>query len=437
MRSLPRVIIVGRANVGKSTLFNRLSVDVKSMTYDFEGVTRDFIKDVVCWQDRCFELIDTGGISLKPSKDIIMEQVRQRALTLLETSDVIIFVCDGKIGVLPEDRALAKTLHKLGKTVLLAVNKIDTKIAQEHVYEFDRLGFKYTIPMSAQHGTGIADLLEDIVNNLPQKKKLVEQEPTSKVVILGRPNVGKSSLLNLLLKQERAIVANVPGTTREPISEQIQFFKAPIELTDTPGVRKPRSVKEPLEKMMVEGTLRAVQNADIILLMVDASEAHIADQELKLAFYAFERQYKAVIILFNKTDLLDDYTKAQLEHDMERYEHLLKKVVTMNISCKTGENVGKILKTVAQVNKRYHQHIDGMELFQFFKEALHRKPLYRNQQLLHVLRVEQVATAPMTLLLKVNEPQWFGPSQLGYFDNLLRKKYDLKGVPIRFLVRKK
>jgi len=437
MSALPRVVIVGRANVGKSTLFNRLSVDVKSMAYDFEGVTRDFIKDVVCWQDRCFELIDTGGISLKASKDLITEQVRQGALKLLETSDVIVFVCDGKIGVLPEDRAIAKTLHKLGKTVLLAVNKIDAKIAQEQVYEFDRLGFKQTIPLSAQHGTGIADLLEDIVHNLPQKKKMVEQEPTSKVVILGRPNVGKSSLLNLLLKQERAIVANVPGTTREPITEQIQFFKAPIELTDTAGVRKPRSVKEPLEKMMVESTLRAVQNADIILLMVDASEAHIADQELKLAFYAFERQYKAVIILFNKTDLLDDYTKAQLEHDMERYEHLLKKVVTMNISCKTGDNVGKILKTVAQVNERYNQHIDGMELFQFFKEALHRKPLYRNQQLLHVLRVEQVASAPMTLLLKVNEPKWFGPSQLGYFDNLLRKKYDLKGVPIRFLVRKK
>lgn len=233
MLKLPRVLIVGRMNVGKSTLFNRLSVDVKSLAFDYEGVTRDFLKDTVCWQDRCFELIDTAGISSQKSQDPVIEASRVRALDLLNEADLVLFVCDGKVGLLAEDRMLIKLVHKLKRPALMVVNKIDAHAAQEQLYEFDQAGFKTVIPISAQHGTGIADLLEAVVHALPEQSQIAQEEaPSCKVVILGKPNVGKSSLLNALLKQDRVLVADVPGTTREAISEKIRFFKEDIEVTD-------------------------------------------------------------------------------------------------------------------------------------------------------------------------------------------------------------
>jgi GTPase len=436
MSNIPRVVIVGRTNVGKSTLFNRLSVDVKSLTLDYEGVTRDFIKDTVCWKDRCFELIDTGGISIHRMHDELMEEAQQRARSVLEKADLVVFVCDGTIGVINEDHAIATMLHKIGKPVLLAVNKIDTKLAQEQLYEFAKLGFKVILPISAQHGTGIGDLLDTIDTLLPREiKKQEEIEPLCKVVILGKPNVGKSSLLNLLLKEERAIVAAIPGTTREAITEQIKFFKEDIQITDTPGIRKKRSVTENLESMMVKSSLRAIDKAHIVLLMVDGSEATIADQELKLAFYTFEEHYKALILLVNKQDLVDERIQEEFKFQTSVYDYFLKKIARLDISCKTGKNVGKIIPLVNEVWKRYSQWLPEDDLTLFFRQALEKKPLYHSQNLLQVYKVGQVKTAPITLSMKVNVPGWFGPSQLKYFENLLREKFDLKGVPLKFVLR--
>ncbi|MFC1842364.1 ribosome biogenesis GTPase Der [Candidatus Dependentiae bacterium] len=438
MSKLSKVVIVGRVNVGKSTLFNRLSTQVKSITFDYPGVTRDFITDEVCWQNKCFELIDTGGVSLRKTKDPILEEVRQRALELVKEADLVIFVCDGKIGVVQEDAEISKLLHKIGKKVFLVINKIDSQKAEENQYQFDQLGHKDLFALSAQHGRSISPLLDAIADSIPKEKVVQDeqQEDVCKVVLLGKPNVGKSSLLNALLQQERAIVSEVPGTTREPIKEKIKFYKGDIQITDTAGVRRKRAVEEDLEKFMVKTSFKALKDANVVLLLVDASEGRLSDQELKLAFYAFDN-YKALIILFNKQDLVTEEIQEKLKFNLEPYKYLIKKIETMNISCKSGKNVGKVLTKIDKVWERYSQRFSNDELTLFFKEALYRKPLYHKTMMLAVRAVKQIGTAPIALLVIANVPEWFGSSQLGYFDNLLRKKYDLKGVPIKFIVRKK
>lgn len=437
-KKLPIVAIVGRMNVGKSTLFNRLSESVKSIAYDYRGITRDVITDTVCWRDYCFQLVDTGGIGLKKIvNDIIAEKVRKRAIDAVEQADVVLFVCDGSIGITQEDRALARWLHKKGKKTILVINKIDTKVAQEQVYEFERLGFKHMVSVSAQHGISIADLFDQLLLLLPQVAAIEEEKPQCRIVILGKPNVGKSSLLNLLLKKDRVIVADIPGTTREAIKERLHFYKETIEVVDTPGLRRKRGVTEPVEKLMVKSALNSLDEANIVLLMVDASEGRLVDQELKLAFYVFEQRYKGLIILFNKDDLVTEQTREDLAFHLSPYRYFLDKVVKIKTSMISHKNIGKILQKISEVCKRYMQRFSDEELTMLFKEALTKKPLYRAQQRLKVYRAHQVRTGPITIELMVGEPRWFGPSQLGFFDNILRKHADLKGVSIKFTLRKK
>lgn len=436
MHKLPNVVIVGRTNVGKSTLFNRLSENVKSLVLNYEGVTRDFLQDVICWQGRCFNLIDSGGISLKKSQDPLTERVRQLGLELLERADVLMFAVDGVVGLTAQDHEIGKLLHKLGKKVIVVVNKIDNLQAQAQLYDFNQLGFPNFIGISAQHGTGISDLLDALLKILPEQSASKEkEEPYVKAVFIGKPNVGKSSLMNVLLERERVLVSEIPGTTREAISEPIRFYQETFTLTDTPGIRKKRKVEEPLEKLMVKTAFSAVDNADIVLLLTDCSEGRLGDQELKLAFYAFEHG-KALILLFNKSDLLNEELKASFEDQFDQYPQLFKKIPHLFVSCKTQKNVGKILPLIQQVRDRYNQTFSDHKLTTVVKEALHRTPLYVSGELLQVKNVKQISTAPITLMLKVNNPKWFGPSQLAFFENVLRAQFDLIGVPVMFVVRK-
>jgi GTP-binding protein len=434
MSKLPRVILIGRTNVGKSTLFNRVSDNVKSIALDQTGVTRDFLQDTVCWNSACFEFIDTGGVQIKKTRDEIHKRVSAGVFSLLETAEIILFMVDGSVGVTPEELEIAKLLHKLDKKVVLVVNKGDRPHVRDSVYLFDRLGFKMNIVVSAAHGHDVAELLDLIVEMLPHKIPMAETNEALKVVIIGKPNAGKSSLLNALVDEERAIVSDIPGTTREPITEKVTFYKEDMAITDTPGVRRKRGVTEQLEKIMVKRAFAELKDADIVLLVVDSSQGKLSDQELKLAFYAFEH-HKALIILFNKYDLVDEHTQRELDFNLAPYDYFLKKIKNIRISCKSGKNIGKVLSIIKGVADRYKQQFSNDELSMLFKDALHRRQLFHQGNKLIVYKAKQIKTGPITIVLFVNDPTWFGPSQLGYFDNVMRKEYDLEGVPIKFIPR--
>ncbi len=433
-----QVVIVGRVNVGKSTLFNRLSSRVKSITLDYEGVTRDYLKEEVEWRDSRFDLIDSGGIHLRKSQDALFERVRKQVLQLVEEADVIVFMVDGTVGVLQEDRELARYIHKLAKPSLLVINKMDSKRAQEQEFEFERLGFEHRVGISAEHGKGIPDFLDKITELLPKEvSHKPEKKATFRVMLMGKPNVGKSSLMNALLEDERALVSDIPGTTREAFSEKITFYKEVIGITDTPGIRRQSSVTGELEPLMVKSAFNAMRSSHIILLLIDGSSDTLVDQELKLAFYTYQEQFKSLILLINKDDLVTEQSKASFERSMEYYKHLMDKIPILHISCKTGKNIGRVLPLIQKVWERTSQRFDPAALHRLCVDGLKKKPLYAKQKPLILYKVKQVHVAPITIEFVVNESRWFGPSQLSFFDNLIRSEYDMVGVPIKFIVKKR
>lgn len=438
MSKIGNVVIVGRMNVGKSTLFNRLATSKKSLTLDYNGVTRDFIKDTVDWNNTTFNLIDTGGITFRKITDPLLQKVRAAAEAQVTEADLVLFVCDGTVGLLPEDREIANAIRKMNKEVVVIINKMDVNSTNLQIHEFDKLSFARKISISAQHGTGIADLLELITQVLTSKSLPNKIEsPIYKVVLLGKPNVGKSSLMNLLVKQERSIVLDMPGTTREALSQEINFYNKKIELIDTPGIRRKSSVAGELEPMMVKNSFAALKDSDIVILLIDAHEGPLADQELKLAFYAFEEQHKALILLTNKQDLITEESERKLEICLDYYKHIINKIPVLRISCKTGKNIGRILPLLDEIWESYSKQFDNEELNKLFISSLSRKPLFHKGKRLVLYAAQQLNTAPITLLLKVNKPEWFKESQLSFFENILRANYSLKGIPIKFIVRSK
>lgn len=436
-RTLPIVAIIGRPNVGKSTLFNRISRDAKTLTYDEPGVTRDVIGDQIVLQGKPCVLFDTGGITIRKQKDPILEEVRQRALGMLEQASVILFMGDGVVGPLPDDFEIAKLLHKKAVPVFTVINKTDVAAAQEHIYEFERFGFP-VYQISATHGRGIDALLKEVSKHIPIHTASEEAaiEPQCRVAIIGKPNVGKSSLLNELVQKDRVIVADMPGTTREAVSESVTFYAEDIKLTDTPGMRRQRGVSQPLEQLMVKSALRAIDAAHIVVLVVDGASGELSDQELKLAFYVFEEKHKSLIILFNKQDLVTDEGKEDLGRQKDEYKYLLDKIEMLSISCKTGKNVGKVLPLINAVWHRTRQQFARDELTMFIKEALRHKPLYKGGQMLTFGRAEQTRCTPITIELTMGNPTAWEHTQLGYVENQLRKEYDLKSAALVLVPKK-
>ena len=434
------VVIVGRTNVGKSTLFNRLVSGARNLVFDAEGITRYPLKEVVEWCGIHFQLIDTGGIGTDKGVDELYREVHAQAYAMAQKASLILFICDGTVGILPEDREIARQLHRLGVKVLLYVNKCDSFASLEHQHDFLRLGFGDPVHISSAHGTGISELLDGVVTFLKDKPQAVESFSESSVmcsvVLIGKPNVGKSSLMNCLLGQQRSIVSDIPGTTREAVADHVRFHTEEIKVVDTAGIRRKRGVDEPLEQCMVKSSLRAIDNADIVVLLVDASAGCLSDQELKLAFYAFEERHKGLIILFNKSDLIDDTVRAAIEDQLDQYNHLSKKVAHLYMSCKTEKNLSRILPLVKQIQERRRTAFNDTELTTLFVDALHKRPLYKNGQMLKLYKVRQVSFDPTSIIFDINMPTtWFGQTQQGFFDNLFRRTFNMVGAPVKFIPR--
>jgi len=439
MSLMPKVVIVGRTNVGKSSLFNRIAPKVKSLTLDLEGVTRDMITDFVEWQGVNFELIDTGGIDLCKKADEMTCMVTQKVKKTLEEATLLLFVVDGQTGVAEQDTLIRNFLKDLNKPVFVLVNKVDSFEHEENIFQFYKFGFEHVYGVSAAHGRSIGDLLDRVVEVISQATpttKEKEEEPEFKVAFLGRPNAGKSSLMNLLVDQDFSIVSPVAGTTREALRKRIAFNKHVVELIDTAGVRKRSGIDTELESMMVTNALQAAKRAHIVLLMIDVQEPQLTAQELKLTSYAFENG-SAVIVLFNKTDLLDEEKQQYLDSSLEEYNYFLKKLETLNISCKTGKNVGKVLPLVQKVWERFGTRLSDRYLTDLFMDALVKTPLYKNGQRLTFHKAHQVGSAPMRIELIVKNTEIFEENHRAFFENILRKAKDLKSIPMFFYAKAK
>ncbi len=433
--SYPKVLLVGRTNVGKSTIFNRMSEQKRSIVFDREGVTRDYVQELVSWNSKQFLLVDTGGLNFARTHDDINKRVQEKVLDLLSGAALLLFVVDGKNGMTEEDRRSVGILRRTKKPIVLLVNKADnTNALEDHLPEFYGLGIDTVIPVSGIHGIGMATLFNTITQIIPAPEEAEPEVPSYKVVIIGRPNVGKSSLMNLLIQHERSIVSPVAGTTREPISEMTYACNDLIQLTDTAGVRRSRKIDDELEELMIKSSLQAVKQADLVMMMIDASEGKIADQELKLLFYAYE-QKKMVVTIFNKTDLLDDYKRYTLEQSIDEYQFILKKLPQLWISCITQKNINKIFDEIQRVHTRCAQIFNEIQVNEAVRKELETMHLYHTTVQLKVSHVKIVKSHIPTFILYVNYPEWFGTSELGCIENILRRHYDLVGCPVQFIVK--
>ncbi|MFA5306737.1 MAG: ribosome biogenesis GTPase Der [Candidatus Babeliales bacterium] len=431
----PKVLLVGRTNVGKSTIFNRIAEQKLSMVFDRAGVTRDYLQELITWKDKSFILVDTGGLSFARGKDDISQRVQSKVLELLNTASLILFVVDGKNGLIDEDHRIAEILRRAGKPVIVLVNKADNqKISDENLPDFYELGFENLVATSGVHGSGIGTILGMIAQSVPLPSQIEAPQPSYNITIIGKPNAGKSSLMNLLIKQERSIVSPVAGTTREAVSELTYHCDDLVQITDTAGVRRPRKVEDDLEQLMVKSSLQAVRSSDIIILVIDASEGKISDQELKLLFYAYE-QKKMLLVVFNKTDLLDEYRTSTLKQSIDEYKFILNKLPQLWISCITEKNVGKILHQLQALWQRCSQPFDAVEVDDLVKRELVHKHLYHTTEQLKVHKIVPLNAATPTFALYVNYPEWFGPSEVGCIENILRNHYDLLGCPISFVIK--
>jgi len=440
MSKLANVVIVGRTNVGKSSLFNKITQSQRSIVLDQEGVTRDCIMQDAEWNGVAFNLVDTGGISLVKKQDFISQKIYEKVEKVITEASAILFMCDIQVGVTQEDKRIARKLLKLQSDtckIFLVINKVENDATNLRLYEFEHLGFSQIYGVSAVHSKGIGNLLDDVTKAVHAAIPDFTGGPLiPRITLIGRPNAGKSSLINALTKEDFAIVSEVEGTTREALHKKINFNKSMFELVDTAGIRRQRTVQDGLETMMVKNSLQAIRHAHMVLLLMDASEPHLSAQVLKLAEYALENG-SALILLINKLDLFDADMLARLENSMLEYEFIMKKIEFMKISCLDGKNIGKVLPLVETVWARYGMKFAEGYLSELFKQALLKHPLYKNGRILTFYKAVQIGSAPIRIELVVRNPELFGQMQTSFFENVLRKAVDLKSVPVLFTLRTK
>lgn len=434
----PVVAIVGRPNVGKSTFFNYVTGKRISIVEDTPGVTRDRIYAEAEWRDRKFTLIDTGGIE-PYSEDIIMQQMKRQAEIAIETADVILFMVDVKDGLTAADKEVATLLRKTRKPVILAVNKVD-RIGEPppEVYEFYNLGIGDVMPISSIHGLGMGDLLDEIYKHFPEDKEEDYDEDVIKVAVVGKPNAGKSSLVNSILGENRVIVSDIPGTTRDAIDTYVEKGEDKFVFIDTAGLRKKSKIVENIERYSTIRSWSAIERADVCLIMIDAVDG-VTEQDTKIAGYAHE-QGKASIIVINKWDLIEKETGTLEEYRKVVYEKLgfMTYAPVIFISAKTGQRVHKLYDLIKYVAGQAAFSISTGMLNDLVNEAIAIvQPPSDKGRRLKIYYMTQAGVKPPTFIIFVNDAELLHYSYVRYLENQLRKSFGFEGTPIRFIHKEK
>jgi len=433
MAALPLVAIIGRANVGKSTLFNRLIQKRKSIVNNTPGVTRDRIYGQSGWLGHSFVVVDTGGVDVDGVNDI-ENQIVDQALLAQNEADILIFVADKNLGLTPEDRKVVDRLRKSGKPFFFIVNKVDEAKHEKELSDFSSIGIENIYPVSAEHGYGVADMLDDLVAELPEVEDLLLPENTLRIAIVGRPNVGKSSLVNRLLASSRCIVSDIPGTTRDAVDTILKERGKNFLLIDTAGIKRKGRTREVLDKFSAIMALKALDRCDIAVILVDISVG-ITDQDATIAGYAFERG-RGCLFVVNKWDLAPslDVTKDSIEEQIREKCKFLDFAPVIVLSALSGHGVEFLLPQVELVYEEYKKKISTGKLNDCIEKAIERNPIpsYRGK-FVKVQYTTQIKSCPPTLRCFVNYPEAIHFSYKRYLANSLRKSFGLSGTPVKLL----
>ncbi len=437
MTPLPTIAIVGRPNVGKSSLFNRLTGSRKALTHDLPGVTRDRVAGEAARPAGGYVVVvDTGGFEPE-SEELFPSLVRRQALKAIAEADVVVLVVDGSTGLLPQDLEVAGVVRRLGAPVVLAVNKADRRDASLGAGEFAALGFP-VVPVSAEHGLGLGDLWEELERRLPPSSPEVEPRKAElAVAVVGRPNVGKSSLLNAILREDRFVVSQVPGTTRDAVDTVVQVAGRVLRLVDTAGIRRRGRTDRGPEVLSVVMARKAMERAHICLLVLDAGEG-VTAQDAHIAGLALEHG-RAAVVAINKADLLPAGAAARRDLARRAVEalHFLKGTKVLFVSALTGVGVGRILPEVMAVGEAFHSRIGTGELNRVLRAAWEAHPPPQGRKPAKLYYAAQVSTAPPTIVLMTSTERPLHFSYLRQLENALRQAFPLAGVPIRFIMRRR
>lgn len=436
--SKPIVAIVGRPNVGKSTLFNALAGEEISIVKDTPGVTRDRIYADVEWLTHTFTLIDTGGIEPE-SRDIILAQMREQAQIAIDTADVIIFITDVRQGLVDSDAKVADMLRRSGKPVVLVVNKVDNYHSQMmEVYEFYNLGIGEPMPISAISKQGLGDMLDEVVKDFPSSDEEGEDDDIPHIAIVGKPNVGKSSLINKLLGEERVIVSDIAGTTRDAIDTKVKWNGREYMFIDTAGLRRKSKVKEELERYSVIRTVTAVERADVVIILIDAEEG-ITEQDAKIAGIAHDRG-KGIIIGVNKWDAVekDDKTIYKYTNKIREVLAYMPYAEILFISAKTGQRLPRLFETIDMVIENQTLRIQTGVLNEILTEAVAmQQPPSDKGKRLKIFYITQVSVKPPTFVIFVNSKELMHFSYTRYLENRIRNAFGFRGTSLRFITRER
>ena len=434
----PIVAVVGRPNVGKSTLFNALAGQKISIVKDTPGITRDRIYADINWLGRSFTLIDTGGIE-PDSKDVILSQMREQAEIAINTADVIIFMVDVRQGLVDADAKVADMLRRSQKPVILAVNKVDNvNKYMADVYEFYNLGIGDPHPISAANQMGLGDMLDEVIAHFGEESQEEEEDAKIRVAIVGKPNVGKSSLINKMLGENRLIVSDVAGTTRDAVDTPITHNGKEYIFIDTAGLRRKNKIKEDLERYMIVRTVSAVERADIVVLLIDAVEG-VTEQDAKIAGIAHERG-KAVIIAVNKWDAIEKNNKTVKEYESKIREILsyMPYAEITYISALTGQRLNKLYDLIDMVAENHAMRVATGVLNEIMAEAvaLQQPPSDKGRRL-KLFYITQAAVKPPTFVIFVNDKNLMHFSYTRYIENKIREAFGFKGTPLKFIIRER